>query len=732
MVADRGLGMAHSTMTSRHYRTKPQESMPFLPSEMKPRIKMLPSRGTFTSLPLPSTPSPTLLPNRPSHREETHRRIVPLPDATNLFKPLCAALEVDFPQRIKFCCLPAFSSKSQSSPIRFERHMRIQPLQPYRPNPMPHSNLSALSLDSIRTPDSSKCEFESEERPVPAPSYPCTLHQSYLLSAVSSRNTVRAFSLSGSVSLSSLETALDSVVARHGLLYATFSLGNTPSFKLNPLENRSPLRVEHRSVSAYRTDELLDIGVSADFSHLLFSQSEISHPLLKVWLYSFGANEHIMVISSPSVVCDLYSMSLLTRQLCCLYSQLVKATKPTPSRNPAEYRTHQSMILPSKRRSTSASVPSIRLSFSQITVREASLLKLTPIPDSLQAWRRHLLLLPSSDRLASQARIPHSFSKEGKSAVTKPRLRSAPQKSATSSKSSDFLFLEVDAEMTSSFIDLMQVRGSHGVPEKDQLCVLCLATYGLLLAVYFRGLSEHTLTCGVVVKEGISFANKSQRTPQQSALLFNHEKMQIKSAKKRDSRARSEACIFTIVISNSCRYLSPPLCALFAPLTYLSYFRVDLFDCHTFYDFLLSIAKSLAFSTGYSHIPFSRVRETLGMKPPEVQFSFLHRNEMQQVSSPDELFFSGATLGVQEHCVAKLGPLCYLSPLSARGEERCGLEMIAWEDPDSRNLGGEFRFDPSRISKSVVHELRNKLYETIEFVVSDLDVTLLELVRMLT
>ena len=730
--------MAHSTMASRQYRSKPQEILSFLPAEMKkPRIKMLPSRGTFPSLPLPSTPSPTLLPNRlPSsrmpHREETHSYLT---DSTNLFKPLCfssesSALEVDLPQRIKFCYLPAFSTKSHSSPNKLETPPRIRQLQSYRPNPKPHSTLSALSLDNIRAPSSSKFEFDTGLRPDPPAPFPCTLHQCSLLSADTPCNTVRGFTLSGPLSVSMLETALASATAKHALLYATFSLGETPSFKLNPIDQRAPLRVEQKTIGACKTDELLELGLSADFSHL-FSQSDSVPPLLRVWVYSFGANEHIMILSSPAVVCDFYSLTLLTRQVCYIYSQLIKA------RNPAKLRTQQSVYLPvsSKKKAisdTKHSVPSNRISFPQITIREASFLRLTPLPESVQAWYQHLLLSPSSDRLVSQARVPHSFSKEGKSAVTKPRLRSAMQKSASSTKSCDFLVLEVDAEMTSLFLDLMQVRGSHGVPERDQLCVLCIAAYTLLLAVYFRGLSEHTLTCGVVVKEGVSFIKKSQRIPLQSSLLFNHEKMQLKSAQKRDSRARPEACIFTIGVSNSCRYLSPPLCTLFGPLTYLSYFRVDLFDCYTFYDFLLSVAKSLAFSTAYSHIPISRVREALDMKPPEVQFSFLHQNEMQQASSPAEHFFPGASLGVQEHGVSKLGPHCYLSPLNGRGEEKCGLEMIAWESPDSRNLGGGFRFDPARISKSVVHELRTKMHETIEYVVSDLDITLLELVRMLT
>ena len=731
--------MAHSTLTSRQYRSKPQEILSFLPSEMKPRIKMLPSRNTFPSLPLPSTPSPTLLPNRAptprvSLREDTHthRHILQLSAASNLFKPLCfssesSALEMDLPQRIKFCCLPAFStSKSQSSPNRLERHTRIQPLQPYKPHSKPHSYRSARSLDNIRTPDTEETPAPLLS-PSPAP-YPCTLYQTSLLSADNCCNTVRGFSLSGPINISLLETALDTAAAKHGLLYATFSLGDAPSFRLNPLDKRIQLRIEQKSAAGYKTDELLELGVSANFSHLLFSQSESAHPLLKAWVYSFGANEHIMVLSSPAVVCDSYSLTLLMRQTCHIYSQLIKASKST-----GKFRTQQSMLLPTpaKKKSVSDAVPSIKLSFSQITAREANFLKLTPLPDALLAWNKHLLV-PSSDRLVSQARVPHSFSKEGKSAVTKPRLRSAMQKSASNSKSSDFLILEIDADMTSSFLELMQVRGSHGIPEREQLCILCLAAYSLLLAVYFRGLSEHTLTSGVVAKEGISFAKKPQRIPQQSSLLFNHEKIQLKSANKRDSRTRPEACIFTIGLSNSCRYLSPPLCSLLAPMTYLSYFKVDILDCHTFYDLLLSIAKSLIFSTAHSHIPISHVREALDMKLPEVQFSFLHQNEMQQVSSPSEHFFPGVCLGVQEHCVSKLGPHCYLSPLNGRSDDRCGLEMIAWECPNSRDIGGGFKFDPARISKSVVHELRNKLSETIEFVVSDLDTTLLELLRMLT
>ena len=761
--------MAHITLTSRQYRSKPQETLSFLPSEMKkPRIKMLPSRSKFDSVSIPVITSPTLLPLRPCTpriREETHRHIHPISDSTNLFKPLCfssetAALEIDLPQRIKFCCMPAFSIKSQSSPNRLERDTHIQQLLPYKPKPfVPHSKLSSLSLDNIKTPSSSKFDLDLEsdcinERSAlrldsisfslpplpPLSSHPCTLHQSSLLSAHSLSNTVRGFLLRGPINLALLETALDSTADQHTLLYTTFSKRETLSFQLTPSEKRSKLRVEHATTSACNPDELLELGVTTDFS-----QHEAAQPLMKVWLYSFGTNEHVMVLSSPAVVSDFYSITLFTKQLCSLYSQLVKSAK-SAVRNPisAKFHTQHSVYSPhhsnkiSKVLSVdtkplrSLSIPSGSITFPHIAVRESMLLKSTPLPDCVQAWYRYLLLFLSSDRLVSQARVPHYFSKEGKSAVTKPRLRSAMQKSASTTKSSDFLLLEIDSEVTSSFLELMQVRSTHGVPERDQLCVLSLTAYCLLLAVYFRGLSEHTLTAGVVVKEEISFARKSQRIPLQSSLLFNHEKMQLKSAKKRQSLARSEACMFTIGLSNSCRYLCPSLCSLFAPLTYLSYFRVDLNDCYTFYDFLLSIAKSLAFSLKYSHVPISHVKEALDLKHPEVQFSFLHQNEMKQISSADDHFCLGASLGVQDHGVTKLGPYCYMSPLNGRREERCGLEMIAWESSDSRSLGGGFKFDPARISKSVVQELRDKLSETIERVVADLDITLLELVRMLT
>ena len=771
--------MAHSTLTSRQYRSKPQEIISFLPSEMKkPRIKMLPSRSSFDPLSVPVMNSPTLLPFKPCtprNREETHRHILPLPDSSNLFKPLCfssetADLEIDLPQRIKFCCMPSFSIKSQSSPNRLERDPHIPQLQPYNPKPIarivPHSKNSSLSLDNLRSHSSSKFDFEKEPDNIadisilrldsisltlpplpPLESHPCTLHQKELLKARTHPNTVRGFLLRGPVNLSLLETALHSTADQHTLLYATFSGGDTPSFRINPSDKWAQLRMEQATISACKPDELLELGVCSDFSHLIFSQSEATQPLIRVWLYSFGTNEHVMVLSSPAVVSDFYSITLFTRQLCSLYAQLVKSSKSVV-RNPASAKFHTRHPVYITQRSTkkekemstdtkqaplrSLSIPHSNQSFAQKCLLESMLLKLTPLPDSVQAWYRHLLLFPSSYRLISQARVPHYFSKEGKSAVTKPRLRSAMQKSATTTKSSDFLLLEFDNEMTSSFLELMKVRGSHRVPGRDQLSVLCLTAYSLLLAVYFRGFSEHTLTAGVVVKEGTSLARKSQRIPLQSSLLFNHEKMQLKSATKRESRVRSEACVFTIGLSSSCRYLCRDLCTLFAPLTYLSYFRVDLNDCYTFYDFLLSIAKSLAFSLKYSHIPISHVKEALDMKHPEVQFSFLRHNEMEQISSPGENFCLGASLGVQEHGVTKLGPNCYMSPLDGLCEERCALEMIAWESSNSRNLGAGFKFDPARISKSVVQELGSKLTKTIEYVVSDLDITILELVRMLT
>ncbi|KAI6656866.1 Protein EFR3-like protein [Oopsacas minuta] len=737
-----------------------QEILSFLPSEMKkPRIKMLPSRSTFDSLYIPVMTSPTLLPLN----SEAHRHIQPVSDSTNMFKPLCfspdtPALEIDLPQRIKFCCMPAFSIKSQSSPNRLERDMHIQQLQPDQPKPyVLHSKCSSLSLDNIKTPGSSKFDMELEldyinERSIlrldsisltlpplpPLSSHPCTLHQSSLLTGHT--NTVRGFLLRGPINLSLLETALSSTADQHTLLYATFSLRDTPSFQLS--DERGPLRVEHATISACNPDELLELGLSTDFSHLLFSQNEATQPLIKVCLYSFGSNEHVVVISSPAVVSDFYSITLFTRQFCSIYCQLIKSAKSSVRKPPAKFHTNSPLlskkknkelsVLPTKHcpmRSVSISTNNTR--FSQTAVHESMLLKFTPLPDCIQAWYRQLLMFSSSDRLVSQARVPHYFSKEGKSAVTKPRLRSAMQKSASDRKPADFLSLEIDNEMTSSFLELMQVRSSHGVPGRDQLFVLSLTAYSLLLAVYFRGLSEHTLTAGVVEKEVTSFAKKSQRVPLQSSLLFNHEKMQLKSAKKRQSLARSEACIFTIGLSNSCRYLCNPLRNLFAPLTYLSYFRVDLNDCYTFYDFLLSIAKSLAFSLTYNHIPIYHVKDALEMKHPEVQFSFLGHNEMEQIYSPEDHFCLGASLGVQDHGVTKLGPHCYMSPLNGRGEERCGLEMIAWEGSDSRNLGGGFKFDPARISKSVVQELRTKLSETIEYVVADLDITILELIKLL-
>ena len=732
--------MTHTTLTPHHYRSKPHEFLSFLPSEMKrPKLKRLPPHTNFPSLPGPMRPSitsPTLLPGdsipRPSSPQETHRHLQPLHDTTNVFKPLAftsaesAALERDIPQRIKVCCVPAFSLKSHSSPNRLERDIKLQTLHAFRPPPVStHSHTPQFArfedvFDKDKHPQLDAISFPLPPN-TPATSHPCTLHQISLLA--SNTNTVRGYLLNGPVTLPLLEQALDATACTHPLLYSSFSLGDAPTFRISRHSLRAKLRVEQKSISARKPDELVEIGLSTNFSPFLMSQLDTSvPPLVKAWVYSFGAHEHVLILSFPAVVCDFYSATLFTSQLCSRYSQLIRESKSSAKLVPTKPPNTKSAKSTQREMETKRTMDAP--SFTQVAHRESTLLRFTPLPDSVHAWYRHLLMFPSSDRLVPQARIPHSFSKEGKSALTKPRLRSALQKSASAHRSSDFLAFSIDREMTSSFLELMLLREGDGIPERDRLCVLSLTAYSLLLAVYFRGLSEHTLTAGVVMRESSSVSRKYPKSLQQSSLLFNHEKMQLKSAKKRESRARSETCIFTIGVSNSYRHLSPSLCSLLAPLTYLSYFRVDLYECHTFSDFTLSVAKSLAFSLTYSHVPLTRVKESLDLKQPELRFSFLHQSEMRHVSSTDAHF--------QEHGTAKLGPNCYLSPLSSKGEEGCGLEMVVWEGPNERELCGGFRFNPARISKSVVQELRNKFGETIEYVVADLDITLLELVRLLT
>ncbi|MFY2561144.1 amino acid adenylation domain-containing protein [Corallococcus terminator] len=140
-------------------------------------------------------------------------------------------------------------------------------------------------------------------------------------------NVPLAIHLSGDLSLSSLQRALDSLIERHEALRTSFALHDGQPFQLIATSLSLPLTcVDLRHLSdEERTQRLSEL--SKETAEQPFDLSR--GPLVRAALLRPEEREHILLLTMHHIVSDGWSMDVLFRELSALYAAFVR-DEPSP------------------------------------------------------------------------------------------------------------------------------------------------------------------------------------------------------------------------------------------------------------------------------------------------------------------------------------------------------------------------------------------------------------------
>ena len=170
--------------------------------------------------------------------------------------------------------------------------------------------------------------------PLASPQLRLWLVQHHLEGRQTAYNMPFALQLSGALNVVALRAAFQALVARHEILRTHFPV---------PLEGQEPVQV---IAGASDAESRVDIPViecgAADVERI--AQEHAEHvfdltrgPLLKVDLLRLSSSEHVLLLNLHEIICDGWSMSVLTRDIQQLYAAQLTGQAASLPELPVQY-----------------------------------------------------------------------------------------------------------------------------------------------------------------------------------------------------------------------------------------------------------------------------------------------------------------------------------------------------------------------------------------------------------
>ena len=148
-------------------------------------------------------------------------------------------------------------------------------------------------------------------------------------------NITTVVRLTGQLDITALKRALDEIVDRHEVLRTTFSeIDGEPVQVIRPAE---PLPLRTVSVAelaaAEQEDRIRDLAL--EDAHQLFDLSR--GPLFRIRLVRQSDESHVLLLTLHHIICDGWSLAVLTREVAALYSAFSEGKVSPLSDLPVQY-----------------------------------------------------------------------------------------------------------------------------------------------------------------------------------------------------------------------------------------------------------------------------------------------------------------------------------------------------------------------------------------------------------
>ncbi len=131
----------------------------------------------------------------------------------------------------------------------------------------------------------------------------------------------------GILDAEAIEWSLNETVRRHEILRTTFTTENGRPIQVIAPELHAPLSLEDLTALAPRERDSAAQRIIEAEAHRSFDLA--SGPLLRAALVRHGTLEHILIVTMHHILCDEWSLGILTRELGALYEARVSG-KPSP------------------------------------------------------------------------------------------------------------------------------------------------------------------------------------------------------------------------------------------------------------------------------------------------------------------------------------------------------------------------------------------------------------------
>jgi amino acid adenylation domain-containing protein len=149
-------------------------------------------------------------------------------------------------------------------------------------------------------------------------------------------NVIEGVRLSGKLSISALEQAVNEVIRRHDVLRTSFEV-----------EDRQPIQVVASElllvVQQVNLEALTEIGPADQIDRLSAEDARrpfdlTRSPLLRVTLAQLGTDQYVVFLSMHHIIADFWSLGLLIRELASLYERFLNGESSSLAELTVQYR----------------------------------------------------------------------------------------------------------------------------------------------------------------------------------------------------------------------------------------------------------------------------------------------------------------------------------------------------------------------------------------------------------